>query len=142
MKFVCFGKKIENLEIAIRALTVGAKKPHFLKQLKHNDEILLYCDGKIYATALIVGEGFVSKAQIWNDYEYEYRFNMTGVKILKSPYLLKGSPLHSEFSRTFGRGWAFKVLFTPQALSHEICNIIKLEIRRHEQIQGSTQNGN
>ena len=120
-RFISYGKKLENLKASIQHNIIGSEFSTFQDKVKNGDQVFLVCNSKVWGEARVVGDvEFDQENRIWNDKIYPYRARITDVSILRVPFKLDQYDFNAEFRQSFGKGWAFKVLFTPELSNSKI----------------------
>ena len=119
-RFLCYGKKTENLEASLVSKVIGSKQTTFIKKILLNDIIFFYVQGKIWGSARIASEGFESNERLWRNELYPYRFKIDNIKLIDSPFVFKDTEFCGMLRKEFGSHWGYKVLFTPSELPKDI----------------------
>ena len=131
---ISFGKKKENLLIAIRQGVIGSTLTTFQDKIKPNSTIFLHCDKKIWATAQIQDDYFFSEEIIWKDKIYPQRFKIHNCKMLKTAIELNDGVINAEFRKISGPSWAYRYLFSPKEIPNNIANLILEKISNVETV--------
>lgn len=127
---ISFGKKRENLVLAIEHQIIGSTMGTFKENVHDGSTIFLHCASKIWATAEISGDYFVSDSLIWADKTYPHRFKFKNCNLLSSPVELSDGVINSEFRKSYGTAWAYRFLFTPKPIPQNIAALIQNRIRK------------
>lgn len=132
VKIISFGKKIENLRLAIRNQKLGSDQSTFGERIKASDIVLLMCHSKVFGTAIVKSSVYQEDKRIWRDKIYPHRADLEQIKIFKDAFSFEDLDLNSLLREKLGKGWAFKVIFTPGDLPIDVENIILKEINSRE----------
>lgn len=121
---ISFGKKKENLLLAIHNQTIGSYLATFKDNVENGAVIFLHCKGKIWATGQISSVYYFSDEPIWQDKTYPHRFNFQIRKILESPVTINDGTINVLLKKSYGVGWAFRFIFTPRPIPQNIAELI------------------
>jgi len=113
MRFICYGKKLENMYLSIQKKTLGSQFITFEKNISENDTVFFVCDSKIWGRAKVSSAVHFHDEVIWKDKLYPYRASISQIVVFQDPVKFKDLGLNSIFKETLGPQWAFKILFTP-----------------------------
>lgn len=139
-RFISYGKKVENLTITIENKVLGSAFTTFESKVQLSDSILFVCNSKIWGSATVSSKVFHDNSVLWKDKPYPFRAEIENIKIFKNPFNLDKYNLNDDFRSVFGKGWAFKVLFTPgdipQTISKKLLEITldQVCIKESEQV--------
>ena len=117
---ISFGKRVENLDVAIQKGTIGSDLSTFRDYIASDSILFLHCKGSILATAHVSGPYQFSKSEIWTNKTYPHRFPVRISRFLSSPVQLCDGVLNVELKKRFGTGWAYKFLFSPKPVPADI----------------------
>jgi hypothetical protein len=117
---VTFGKRIENLEIAIREGKIGSDLSTISEHISRNSILFLHCRGAIVAIAQPSGPYEFSQSRIWDNKVYPHRFPIKVTRYMAKPMPLCDDRINVELRERFGAGWAYKFLFAPKPLPDDI----------------------
>ena len=115
-RFICFGKNIENVKIALVHKTIGSKSSKFVDQIAAGDKVFFYVNSSIVCTATVDGLGYYSDQVVWSDKLYPYRFKLKNITIHKPAYNFLTTTFKDRLYSEFGRGWGYQFLYSPKAL--------------------------
>ena len=124
--FITFGKRLDNLNLALEKLTIGSNRPSIAKYLEPGAHIFLHCQSQLWAICEIVGEYHYSDTVIWENQIYPHRFSFKPIVIPKEPIPLLDGSINKLLQVASGKGWQYKHLFTPMALPKDVCDLILL----------------
>ena len=114
LRFISYGKKLDNLKITVDHRLIGSEFATFKEKVKKNDTLILVADSKVWGTAVVCSEVEVDHSvRIWADKPYPYRAKISNVFLFKNPFHFEKYQLNDDFRELYGKGWAFKFLFTP-----------------------------
>ncbi|MCC6278727.1 MAG: hypothetical protein IT289_12495 [Oligoflexia bacterium] len=125
---VSFGKRKENLLLAVQTKTIGSTLTTFKNLIKPGSVVFLHCVGMIWATAKVESEYFYSEEEIWSDKKYPHRFKITITKFVKAPVLLSDGNINTKIREQYGRGWAYRFIFSPKPLPLDIAQLITTKL--------------
>ena len=113
MRFLSYGKKLENLYTTVDKAMIGSEFSTFGEKIKSGEKVALICGSKIWGTAIVSSEVQYSKEIIWKDKLYPYRAELIDIKVFGNAISFIESKVDEIFRSELGKQWAFKILFTP-----------------------------
>jgi hypothetical protein len=113
LRFLSYGKKLENLFISIDNKVIGSEFSTFSNKIHQGEKVALVCGSRFWGTAVISSEVQYSNDVIWKDKLYPYRAKLQDVKIFKKPISFAECNINEIFRLNLGKQWAYKILFTP-----------------------------
>lgn len=125
MRFLSYGKKLENLFLSIDKKIVGSEFTTFSNKVHVGETVALVCSSKFWGTALISSEVKYSTEVLWKDKLYPYRAELCEVKVFKEPISFVDCNVNEIFRLKLGKQWAFKILFTPGDIPEEATKILE-----------------
>ena len=129
MKLLSFGKKFENMFIAIDKCTLGSSFSTFAEKIENGEQIVFVCGSQMWGVAQVCSEVFYELKPIWKDKHYPYRAHIKSIQIFKDPISFVDSGLNKIFRDNLGKQWAYKLLFTPGELPQVAVESIELMLR-------------
>jgi predicted RNA-binding protein len=126
---ISFGKKRENLVLAIEHQTLGSTLSTLSENIHNGSTIFLHCKSRIWATAEVTSDYFYSEEPIWKDKFYPHRFKFHNCKLLSVPVELSDGGINTAFRKTYGSAWAYRFLFSPKAIPQNIAKLIEAKIK-------------
>lgn len=125
MRFLSYGKKLENLYISIEKTIIGSEFSTFGEKIKSGQDVALICGSLIWGTATISSDVAYSKEIIWKDKLYPYRAALSEIRVFRSPISFTECKVDEIFRSQLGKQWAFKILFTPGEVPKEAVEVLK-----------------
>ena len=107
---------MENLRSAIEQKTIGSEHSSFLNKLNIGDTILFNCSSEYWGMAKIDSSGFEDRERIWKDKPYPFRFRISQIVLFSRSFSFKEREMDVDLREHLGKGWAFKVVFSPNDL--------------------------
>lgn len=132
---VTFGKKRENLNLAIKNATIGSFLSTFPDYILKGATIFLHCESQIWGSAKIHSEYFRNDSKIWEDKVYPHRFLISEIKLTDDPVRLTNGIYNTELRSAYGTGWAYKFLFSPKPLPIEIGKKIDQDLNSRKTVE-------
>ena len=111
---VSFGKKKENLLIALKNNVIGSKHATFEKHIQNGQIIFFHCNGSIWGSGVVVSNYYYDCTPIWDDNLYPHRFNIRAGLFHQDGILTSQSSFSEKMKGRFGSGWGFSYIFAPQ----------------------------
>ena len=133
---VSFGKRKENLLLALKMETIGSALTTFKDSIEPGATVFLHCNGMIWATARVNSGYFFSENRIWSDKIYPHRFKISLIKFAKIPIKLSDGTINVKFRERFGAGWAYRFIFSPKPVPPDIAQLISVGIEKSESALG------
>ena len=129
MKFISFGKMIQNLSISIDKKIIGSEFTTFEHRIVNGVQILFVCDSRVWGMAEVTSNVFFDQSELWENKLYPYRANIDNIIVFKKTFKFSDFGVDSLLRDRIGRQWAYKVLFTPGDLPDDVvaklCQITK-----------------
>lgn len=125
---ISFGKRKENLLLALQQKVIGSTLTTFKEKIEPGATVFLHCAGRIWATAQVKESYFFSEEVLWKDKLYPHRYKIHKCKLLASPVELSDGTINLEFRKVSGPSWAYRYLFSPKEIPKEIAKLISDKI--------------
>lgn len=126
---VSFGKKVENLKIALNHRLIGSNYSTIQKYLNPGSTVFLHCIGQIWGTAKVTSPYRYSETEIWKDRVYPHRFSFEVDLLAAEPIELCDGIINVEFRKRFGTGWAYKFIFSPKPIPADLAQMILAQLK-------------
>lgn len=120
MKLISFGRKIENLALAVEFAKIGSEFKTFSEKVLVGDEIVFVCNSRMWGVATVSSQVISEPNQIWRDKRYPYRAGISSIKVFSNPISFVSCGIDQILRDSLGKHWAYKVIFTPGLLPFEV----------------------
>ena len=131
---ITFGKKKENLKLAIENSIIGSYQSTFKEYMKSDSKIFLHCNSQIWGEARVSSDYFYDEAWLWEDKQYPHRFRIDDIRLVSKPVVLTNGVYNTEFRENFGTSWAYKFIFSPKPLPETIAKKIETELSNQHMV--------
>lgn len=119
MKLLSYGKKLENLLVTFNNKLIGSEFSTFQDKININDTVLFVCHSEVWGMAKVKSQVFEDDKILWTDKRYQYRAKIDSITFFQDTFKFSEYGIDQIFRDTLGKGWAFKILFTPNNIPFE-----------------------
>lgn len=117
---VTFGKKKENLDIAVSNQLIGSYQNTFKNYITKGSVVFLHCNTLVWGSAKVASEYFYDESRLWRDKIYPHRFRLEEIRLLNDPFPISDGTINTELKKIAGSAWAFSYIFSPKPLPKSV----------------------
>ena len=117
---VTFGKKKENLDIAVSNLLIASYQNTFKNYIQKGSVVFLHCNSLVWGSATVASDYFYDETRLWRDKVYPHRFRIEQIQLLEEPFPISDGNINIQLKKIAGSAWAFSYIFSPKPLPKSV----------------------